>query len=185
MKLQSNGPVAKKAKKETSSSDSSEDSSEEEEKARGLPTQKAGKAVGRGVVGLQRDPWDPPGGPILMGACTSFCSATPAKQAGLPQRAGKAAAKASESSSSEESSEEEEDKKKKPVQVWSLGCKEGLGGLEKKLSGAASGRVVGAVHVAHILGTWEGGDAEAEAGRMGSECGQTPPPRALSPLGTV
>jgi hypothetical protein len=41
-KLQTNGPVAKKAKK-TSSSDSSEDSSEEEEKTQEPPAKKAGK----------------------------------------------------------------------------------------------------------------------------------------------
>lgn len=42
-KLQTNGPVTKKAKKKTSSSDSSEDSSEEE-KPQGPPAKKTGKA---------------------------------------------------------------------------------------------------------------------------------------------
>lgn len=54
-KLQTNGPVTKKAKKKTSSSDSSEDSSEEE-KAQGPPAKKAGKdwqgvvILGKGFV---------------------------------------------------------------------------------------------------------------------------------------
>jgi hypothetical protein len=62
-----------------------------------------------------------------------FYSAAQVKRASVPQHAGKAAAKASESSSSEESSEEEEeDKKKKPVQVCSLGCKDGLRGVVEK-----------------------------------------------------
>lgn len=94
-----------------------------------------------------------------MGTYISFYSAAPAKRASLPQHAGKAAAKASESSSSEESSEEEEeeDKKKKPVQVCSLGCKEGS---EMKLNGASSlaGWVVEAALYCIILGAY--GDAE-------------------------